>query len=327
MEQAMRNLFIMASAAIPVLLLTAGPASATIVAGDGYATVTAGTIEDDPGDVVYVFGGLATSIMEDTSLSVLRFQFVRPDSHAVCFAVWSVPYQSGYHHVFKSGETDVNLLYYEKRFDSNEKLFVMDEWGGAISIEGAIDTDGIVYVDFDCNLRDYGPDEEGHTADDMGRGIENAHVEFDGRGDLSEVEYYEYQEEVYFSGDVVVLYDDGCYYSDFGDESSSSEEGDYSGSCDSGSSDDDEWEDDDDGWDSGGDSDDSDDSEGDDWEGDDWYMNPPGGRYRMGSMSWAGGTGMFLRKHSRAARHIGPLVLVLLILLGLRGFSTAAGKR
>ncbi len=354
-----RSVFPVWSWWLGVLLVTVpGPAlAAGVMVGDGSAVVTQ-SLSGQPGKwleaEVSVLGAYATDVGAGGHSTVFRFQFVRPDSKGVAFAVFTLP-PGAFAGTFPVGATGAGLIYYEIHPDHpDQKLFLADHASGEIAVSSALPTE----VKFSLNVTQEAGKKD-VAQDDEARQITDAGVWFFGPGDLSKVEYYydPYYDEVYYSNDVYVIYDDGCtggpddyddsgtyddtdYYDDGG--------GDYSGdSCDGdvydgGSSD---WSDD-----SSDASCDYDDSGSDDssssgssssgdsgWEGDDWAASSSddeeedddddsgveGDTWRMRGMSWFAPLGKLVRAHRRAMRAM-PLLLAVGILLLLRRFGGRA---
>ena len=312
------------------------PARGEVVTGKGTASVTQ---EDGPHtpatEIVKIVAGLADQVVEDESRLMMRLQFIRPDSRAVAFAVFSLAEPSGAQASYASGVEDVDLLYYELGKGSNsEQVFQGDEWSGHIDLNGELHSDQVVYVDFKVRVIDYGEDGQKGTVDDQAREILQGMVDFDVSGDLSDVEYHYQGDEAYMTGDVVVIYGDGCswlyddesyddeYYDDGYDdgyyETSYDDEG-----CDGYTSDDSDDDSGDDGYDYGDDYD-SDDS--DDWEGDDWYQRDPAARARMKSMSVAGPTLTLVRRHRGPLTKMVPIFMALAVILLLRRFGGGQWK-
>lgn len=262
-----------------------------VTTGGGTATVTQnldGALHQYVTKDVSLVAGLAENITNSGSV-VLRFQFVRPDSMGVGFLVWTIPAYEPLEGVFSRGQESVGVLYYEQDAGNpKEKLFLSDEWEGTLKVSTETASSGNVLATFSIEVRDFGPDHAGHTPDDRIRTIENASVVLFTEGDLSGVEYYESDGEVYVYEETVIVYDEGCsggpeddYYDDYG--------------YDSGDSDDYEWEDDGDDW---------------EWDGDDY-------EYQVKTMSWTAGLSRLLHDARRPLR-LAPLLLGLLVVMMLK---------
>jgi hypothetical protein len=336
-------------------LLLPDMGAAAIITGDGTAEVTQATdaSPDKIWGVVGVDGAYAGKVTGKDGQAVIRLQFIRPDSKAVAYAVWTVPsdYSGG---TFELGTSDVKLLYYEMRpGSSTTKLFVADESSGSLSVDGPPRLDGPEpSAWFDFAVRDYGNDGIPDTSDDEYRVIEGGDVLFFARGDLSGVNYYydEY-DTVYTSGDAVIVYGEGCagspdsydddydYDSEDYDDSYSgdscdgdvyddsyddydSSSSDYSGSScdgDTDSSDDDYWDDssDDGSWSDSG----SDDSW--DWDGDEYEEAAAA----LKVMSWTAGFGRHLLSRYRRPLRMLPMFFGLLLVVLLRIRTRKHGNR
>ena len=331
-------------AAAIALLLTCGQAQATTQAGAGSVIVSQyvlGTPNARMIKEVEVVGGYAPDILPDSNGSVLRFQFVRPDSKAVAFAVFSLPSELSGTYASEMGEVD--LLYYEQHpNDMEHKLFLVSDWEAVITVtQLSSGNGGNFQVNFDAYVSDFGVDQLADTADDLVRELIGAQVVFFAQGSLSGVSYEDSGDTVYVSGETFIVYDDGCtgspdsYDDDYGYDSSYYDDDWEGSSCDV------DVYDDSDGWDSSDSYDDascdydddsydyendyyddwtyesaststdnsSSDSDGD-WTGDEYYS--------MQGMSWTNGIGRFLAKHRRKAGRMAPLALGLVFVFLLK---------
>jgi len=339
--------------ALPGTVLAAG-----VMVGDGSAVVSQSLEAGQPGQwieaEVSVLGAFAENVGSGGHSTVFRFQFVRPDSKGVAFAVFTLP-PGAFAGTFPIGATGASLIYYEIHPDHPEqKLFVADHASGEIAISSAMPTE----ARFSLTVTQEAG-KKGVPQDDDVRDISDARIWFFGAGDLSKVDYYydPYYDEIYYSNDVYVIYDDGCtggpddyddsgryddtdYYDDGG--------GDYSGdSCDGdvyddgGSSD---WSDDssdascdydDSGSDDSSSSGSSSSSDDSGWEGDDWAVSSDddsdddddsvveGDTWRMRGMSWFAPVGKLVRPHRKAMRML-PLLFAVGALLLLKRFGRRA---
>ena len=292
-----------------------------VTTGGGTATVTQ-NLDGAPHQYVTkdvsLVAALAENITEPGSV-VLRFQFVRPDSKGVGFLVWSIPAYQPLEGMFVRGQDGVGVLYYEQTSGNpGEKLFLSDEWEGTMTVRTETLGSGNVLASFSIELRDFGPDHAGHTPDDRVRTIENASVVLFAQGDLSGVEYYESDGEVYVYEETVIVYDEGCsggpddYDDDYGYDGGDSDDDWESGGCDGDTwDDDDDW--DDSGWDDSdwdGDDYDWEDDDDSEWDGDDY-------EYQVKTMSWTAGLNRLLHDARRPLR-LAPLLLGLLVVLMLK---------
>lgn len=361
MRHASGRIAAIALSSIFLLVLPGTGLAAGIMVGDGSAVVTQSFAPGEPGtwieEEVSVLGAFAENVGSGGHSTVFRFQFVRPDSKGVAFAVFTLP-PGAFAGTFPVGAAGAGVIYYEIHPDQPEqKLFVADHASGEISVSASMPTEArfSLTVTQEAGKKDV-------PEDDDVRQIADGRVWFFGPGDLSKVEYYydPYYDEMYYSNDVYVIYDDGCtggpddyddsgryddtdYYDDGG--------GDYSGdSCDGdvyddgGSSD---WSDDsgdascdydDSGSDSSSSSGSSSSSDDSGWEGDDWAASSDdesddesedddsaveGDTWRMQGMSWFAPIGKLVRTHRKAMRMM-PIVFALGFLVLLRRFGRRA---
>jgi hypothetical protein len=212
----------------------------------------------------------------------------------------------------------------------------MDQWTGEVTVEGEPSMDGGVFeVFFDCTVRDHGPDGEPHTADDQLRILHDGFAHFDGAGDLSGISYVESGGHYHSSGDIILVYDDGCsgspdgdyydddyYDDDYYDDS-------YESDCD-GDVYDDDYSYDDSSYDdysyddSSCDYEDSGDSDSDwDWGGDDYEQSS----YLLRPMSLGGSLGRLCAGPLKRPLRILPLLLAVVVVLMLRRYPARRRRR
>jgi hypothetical protein len=328
---------------LPLGLLLVGlalplSAHARMVTGNGAARV----VQHSHGDILHdetvgVVAAYSDSISTHPLHRVIRLQFIRPDGGAVAYAVFSfaAPGLDGRVEIGRDGAT---LLYYEVRPGDATKVFVAGESAGELTIYGGPDLlDYEPQATFKFTVRDGGDDEALGTADDEVREIFAGDVIFFAHGDLSGLRYYtDESDQVYVSGDVFLVYDDGCtgspdgYDDEYGYDSGNSDDSysgdscngdvyddsssDFSSSDGSCSSDWDDsssdWDSGDSDWDWGGDSD-------SDWEGDTYDA---GGRV-MRAMSWGIRPPRWLRRELARAQSLLPIGVAFCLLIVLRIFG------
>jgi len=309
---------------LTLCLLLPAPALAAVVTGTGEALVSQ-SMENDPAQhvsaPVSVLGAYAENIDAVDERRVIRLQFIRPDAKAVSYAVWTLPHGGGYAGTYDANHPGVSLLYYETRpGGSTAHLFVMEHWTGSVIIEDVHDAGNAPFeFYFDCAVRSAGSDGILHTEDDQVRVLNDGFARFDATGDLSGVTYVESGGYYHSSGDVVLVYDDGCsaspdddYYDD--DYYDSGYDDSYESDCDGDvyddSYDDSSYED------SSCDYEDSGDSDWD-WGGDDYDDSD----YLVRPMSWAASLGRMCKGPLRRPLRILPLMIALGIVMMLRRYS------
>ena len=324
--------------------LTALPSQAeagTVLAGSGNAVVEQSSDAAHPEGIVRevrVVGGIARGALEDSNLTAVRLQFIRPDEEAVGFLVWAVPLDSGYSGNYVAGQPGVELQCYEQApNDPQIKRFLLDEWEGEFS-SGRPSFNGNVHVSFDVTVVDYGADEVGGTDDDRLRRIQATDIIFYTKGDLSEVQYHQSGATVVNTVDTVIIFDDGCsgsneYYDD-GSGYNSGYDDSYDSyddtSCDGDVYDDSNSDTSDSDYDDSSCDGDWDDDSDDDWGSDDWLNSPE-------DVGVAGGTGstekrinsmspwpslVHLAKRCRRPLRMAPLLLSILFILMVRRRSS-----
>jgi len=319
-----------------LVVFLAGSSDAAVVSGGGEALVVQGPDASSSTRVdarVRMVGAWATGIAGRGELLV-RFQFVRPDARAVSFLIINLPDTAPLSGLFVPSTPGVSLSYYEVFPDSPEEpLFVADEWDGEVlASEPAAAGHDDLTLGLKVKLVDQGPDGVSGSEDDQVRTIYAERLRMAVRGSFQAPSYTYVDDDVYVTGDAVVILSDGCggdpgyddyYYDDPYYDENYDEESEYytdvdSSSCDGDSYDDSSNESD---WSDSGDSScsadddygDSGDSGGSGCEGDDWEASKGGvGGATLGPKKPWG------KKKPRSPWKMAPLLLVLLGWAGLK---------